>query len=181
MNILIFRTQGDIVLVEGVTRLWQQAHARNDTRTWRALGVYLFTCGASLEGADVPQRVEADHDTLAMVAMQHAHDLQPVRHEDVFARPSTSEILQPQPKEQFVRVYQLIYLTHAAVLEAEMQGDKPKPATEWFPSEREAVVRRIALVNGGKLVGKKTAHEIWPVDIPTNKQDLLSWLNKECV
>lgn len=80
-----------------------------------------------------------------------------------------------------MRVYQLTYLTHAAVLEAEMQGGEPKSTREWFPSERAAVVRRLGLVTGGKLAGKKTTHEIWPVDIPTNKQDLLSWLNKEGV
>jgi hypothetical protein len=80
-----------------------------------------------------------------------------------------------------MRVYQLTFLTNAAVLAAEMEGTEPKPAKEWFPSEREAVVRRLALANNGALAGKKADHEIWPVDIPTDKQGLLNWLNKECV
>lgn len=80
-----------------------------------------------------------------------------------------------------MRVYQLTYLTQADVLAAEIQGEQPKSVTEWFPSEREAVVRRLALANDGKLAGKKADHEIWPVDIPTDKTGLLAWLNKECV
>lgn len=52
---------------------------------------------------------------------------------------------------------------------------------EWFGSERDAVVRRLELWNAGKLVGKKKDHEIWPVDIPTRKEDLLAWLRVNCV
>lgn len=55
------------------------------------------------------------------------------------------------------------------------------PITEWFGSERDAVVRRLALFNAGELHGKKKDHEIWPVDVPTRKEDLLAWLNKEAV
>lgn len=52
---------------------------------------------------------------------------------------------------------------------------------EWFPSEREAVVRRLALFKAGKLVGKKKDNPVWPVDIPTDKKGLLAWLRQECV
>ena len=55
------------------------------------------------------------------------------------------------------------------------------PIREWFASEREAVVRRLELFKAGKLLGKKSDHEIWPVDIPTDKQGLLAWLRQECV
>lgn len=53
--------------------------------------------------------------------------------------------------------------------------------TEWFGSEREAVVRRLELFKAGKLLGKKKDHEIWPVDIDTSKFGLLAFLQRECV
>ena len=53
------------------------------------------------------------------------------------------------------------------------------PHHEWFGSERDAVVRRLDLFKAGKLAGKKTEHFIWPVDIPTRKEDLLAWLRRE--
>lgn len=52
---------------------------------------------------------------------------------------------------------------------------------EWFGSEREAVVRRLELFKAGRLAGKKKDNEIWPVDVPTDKQSLLAWLRRECV
>lgn len=52
---------------------------------------------------------------------------------------------------------------------------------EWYASERDAVVRRLELFKAGKLAGKKSDHEIWAVDVPTSKPDLLAWLRKECV
>jgi hypothetical protein len=55
------------------------------------------------------------------------------------------------------------------------------PIEEWFGAERDAVVRRLELFKAGKLQGKKSDHEIWPVDVPTTKADLLVWLNKEAV
>jgi hypothetical protein len=55
------------------------------------------------------------------------------------------------------------------------------PHREWFGSEREAVIRRLELFKAGKLAGKKKDNEIWPVDVPTDKQSLLAWLRKECV
>lgn len=54
------------------------------------------------------------------------------------------------------------------------------PKREWFGSERDAVVRRLWLFRNGYLPGKKADHEIWPVDIPTSKADLLAWLRREC-
>ena len=56
-----------------------------------------------------------------------------------------------------------------------------QPIREWFASERDAVVRRLELFKAGKLLGKKSDHEIWAVDVPTSKPDLLAWLRKECV
>ena len=67
-----------IILVEGATSRWQQAQARNDPCTWRALGVYLFNCAGVLAKEDL-QGIADNHDTLAAVAMQHAHDLHPRR------------------------------------------------------------------------------------------------------
>lgn len=52
------------------------------------------------------------------------------------------------------------------------------PVSEWFGSERDAVVRRLKLFNDGMLEGKKGDHVIWPVDIPTDKQGLLAWLKE---
>jgi len=51
--------------------------------------------------------------------------------------------------------------------------------TEWFTSERAAVVRRLDLFNKGELAGKKRENNIWGVDIPTRKAELVAWLNKE--
>jgi hypothetical protein len=70
-----------------------------------------------------------------------------------------------------MRFYQLTYALAAP-------GQVPVRGQEWFPSERDAVVRRLALFNSGKLVGKKSDHEIWPVDIPTDKVGLLRWLRE---
>lgn len=55
------------------------------------------------------------------------------------------------------------------------------PKREWFGSERAAVTRRLELFKAGQLVGKKKDNPIWPVDVPTRKEDLLAWLNKNAV
>ena len=52
---------------------------------------------------------------------------------------------------------------------------------EWFGSERDAVIRRMEFFKAGRLAGKKKDNEIWPVDVPTAKADLLAWLRRECV
>ncbi len=51
--------------------------------------------------------------------------------------------------------------------------------TEWFTSERAAVVRRLELFSKGCLAGKKREHEIWGVEVPTRKTELVGWLNAE--
>lgn len=50
--------------------------------------------------------------------------------------------------------------------------------TEWFTSERAAVVRRLELFDKGQLLGKKKDAEIWPVEIPTRQAELVHWLNE---
>lgn len=72
-----------------------------------------------------------------------------------------------------MRFYQFEY-THV-----DDSSDAPTHS-EWFGSEREAVVRRLGLFKAGKLRGNKSSHHIWPVDIPTDKQGLLAWLKAEC-
>lgn len=52
------------------------------------------------------------------------------------------------------------------------------PIREWFGSERDAVVRRLELYKAAALPGRKKDHEIWPVDIPTDKKGLLRWLQE---
>lgn len=52
---------------------------------------------------------------------------------------------------------------------------------EWFGSERAAVVRRLELFKADLLCGKKKDNEIWPVEVPTRKADLLAWLNENAV
>lgn len=52
---------------------------------------------------------------------------------------------------------------------------------EWFGSERAATVRRLELYRSGELAGRKKDNPIWPVDVPTRKEDLLAWLNKNAV
>lgn len=55
------------------------------------------------------------------------------------------------------------------------------PKREWFGSERAAVVRRLELFKAGQLHGKKKDHSIWPIDVPTRKEDMLAWLNQNAV
>jgi hypothetical protein len=76
-----------IVLVDGALNRWHHAQRVDDLRTWRALGVYLFDCAAALSQEKVIELgwVASDHDTLAALAMQHCHELQPSRLEDTFA------------------------------------------------------------------------------------------------
>ena len=50
--------------------------------------------------------------------------------------------------------------------------------TEWFGSERDAVVRRMGMWKSGELAGKKSDHDIEIVEVPTRKEDLLIWLNE---
>lgn len=85
-----------------------------------------------------------------------------------------------------MRLYRLNYVTTVHVLES-MEGDtsgytyvgKAEDHTEWFTSERQAVVRRLLLVRLGKIVGKKRDAKIWPVDVPVRKVALVAWLNEQ--
>ena len=80
-----------------------------------------------------------------------------------------------------MRVYQFEFQL-AAEKTVTTEGSVIYPThRQWFGSEREAVTSRLDLFKAGKLVGKKSDHEIWPVDIGTSKPDLLAWLRKECV
>jgi hypothetical protein len=88
-TLFVFHKDPLIVLVEDLPRRWWAAQLRNDLRTWRALGVYLFDCAALLAKEDL-QWIADFHDTLATVAMQHAYDLQPQSSEDVFVQQPTS-------------------------------------------------------------------------------------------
>lgn len=83
-TLFLFHKAPPIVLVDDAMSRWMLAQLRNDIRTWRSLGVYLFDCAALLSKEDL-QWIADFHDTLATVAMQHAHDLQPVRNDGVFA------------------------------------------------------------------------------------------------
>ena len=81
-----------------------------------------------------------------------------------------------------MRFYQLEYVLKANNELDDLLGvAAPTDRREWFPSERDAVVRRLDLFTKGKLIGKKADHPIEAVDVPTVKADLLVWLNRECV
>lgn len=71
-----------------------------------------------------------------------------------------------------MRIYRLDYRTKATTDE----GTHPMH-TEWFTSERAAVVRRLELFDKGQLLGKKRDAEIWGEEIPTKKVELVEWLN----
>lgn len=47
---------------------------------------------------------------------------------------------------------------------------------EWFGTEREAIQRRGTVFAAGNCVGLKRQQMIYPVDVPTKKEDLLAWL-----
>lgn len=81
-----------------------------------------------------------------------------------------------------MRFYQLEYLPKEGQLVANNNGADWvfTPVREWFGSERDAVVRRLDLFKAGKLAGKKSDHPIEAVDVPTDKANLLVWLNREC-
>jgi len=53
--------------------------------------------------------------------------------------------------------------------------------TEWFGSERDAVIKRLELFKDGKLIGKKNYHHILSYDIATSKAGLLEFLREEVV
>lgn len=78
---LLFTAHGDepsIVLVEGLIARWATAAARDQLPSWRSLAIFLFDCANWLTRAGL-NAIAADHDALAMLAMQRAHDLQPLR------------------------------------------------------------------------------------------------------
>ena len=50
---------------------------------------------------------------------------------------------------------------------------------EWFGTEREAIQRRGELFASGVCVGLKRQQMIYPVDVPTKKEDLLDWLRDQ--
>lgn len=50
--------------------------------------------------------------------------------------------------------------------------------SEWFCSNREAVVRRLELFKANKLYGKKSDHMIHMVEMPTRKKEIVAWLNE---
>lgn len=79
-----------------------------------------------------------------------------------------------------MRFYQFEYRTKTT---DKITGETTVSGTirEWFGSERDAVVRRMELFRAGSLAGKKKDNEIWPVDVPTDKESLLAWLRQECV
>lgn len=81
-----------------------------------------------------------------------------------------------------MQFYQFEYYTHEIdKITGNPITELPVAHREWFGAERDAVKRRLELWNAGKLTGKKKDHTIWPVDVPTRKEDLLAWLNRECV
>lgn len=100
--ILVCSEEPFVALVAALPQRWVEARARDDLRCWRALAVWLFDCSTLFSKADLPGVAE-DHDTLAMVALQHAHDLQPVRTEEPFAQPATSTTLSEQSSHARVR------------------------------------------------------------------------------
>lgn len=67
-----------IVLVEGLLPRWATAEAKDQLPVWRSLAIYLFDC-ANLLSREGLASIALDHDALAMLAMQRAHDLQPLR------------------------------------------------------------------------------------------------------
>lgn len=84
-----------------------------------------------------------------------------------------------------MRVYELTYKTIGQVPPSQDADPDAVPlrneirVREWFPSEREAVVRRLDLFKRGLMLGKKSDAVIEAVDIPTDKRGLLNFLNGE--
>jgi len=66
-----------------------------------------------------------------------------------------------------VRIYRL-----------DIKAPEGETRTEWFTSERQAVTRRLRLFDTGRLAGRKRESEIWPVEVPTRKAELVGWLNE---
>lgn len=73
-----------IVLAVDIPSRWAHARAKEDMRTWRALGVYLFDLAVCLTRGGL-HAIAEDHDALAMVAMQRSYGMQPPRLVDTFA------------------------------------------------------------------------------------------------
>ena len=83
-----------------------------------------------------------------------------------------------------MRVYRLDYKTPEHKLTPQPDGTFQyvpisNTRTEWFTSERAAAVRRLMLFKTNKLEGKKRNAEIWGVDIPIRKAELVTWLTAE--
>lgn len=79
-----------------------------------------------------------------------------------------------------MRIYRLDYkLVNSPAVDSNpaVNGYPNALHTEWFTSERTAVVRRLELYKGGKLLGKKKDAEVWGVEVPTKKAELVEWLN----
>lgn len=86
-----------------------------------------------------------------------------------------------------MRVYELTYKTLGQVPPSADASPEAVPmrtaikVREWFPSEREAVIRRLDLFKRGLMLGKKSDAVIEAVDVPTDKRGLLAFLNEEAV
>ena len=72
-----------------------------------------------------------------------------------------------------MRFYQLA----AKKLKLDPQGDNTECLeTQWFGTERAAIIERNSMFKAGKLSGLKRTNEILLVDIPTDKAGLLKFL-----
>jgi len=58
--------------------------------------------------------------------------------------------------------------------------DTDRYISEWFESERLAVIRRLELYKTGQVVGKKSQQFIEAHDVPTNKAGLLEFIRENC-
>lgn len=78
-----------------------------------------------------------------------------------------------------MRFYQLIYETNS--LSYDDKDKQSNQYTEWFGSERDAVIRRAALFKTGTIVGLKRKQTIDPIDVPTDKAGLLKFLQSNII
>lgn len=72
-----------------------------------------------------------------------------------------------------MRFYQLEMRVNVPVAES---TSIVEVVTEWFGTERDAVVYRNAKFQSGQLVGLKREQKIEPIDVPTDKAGLLKFL-----
>lgn len=50
-------------------------------------------------------------------------------------------------------------------------------SSQYFGSEREAVVFRMGLIKSGKISSSRKDNPIVYIDVPVNKKGLIEWLN----